>query len=104
MPTVRGDSPIEEVSAPSKKTAKRHQPKKTIRNDEELTWMALSGAEIGITPNKPLLEYQAKYGVSFTLSHCWKELKYCENWKRVTGDDDEEDVQKVQRPMGTNIA
>ncbi|GJX13931.1 hypothetical protein Tco_0205689 [Tanacetum coccineum] len=35
MPTVHEDSPVEEVPAPMKRTTKRRQTKKTVRNDEE---------------------------------------------------------------------
>ncbi|GJV02511.1 hypothetical protein Tco_1336080 [Tanacetum coccineum] len=60
--------------------------------------VAVSGAGDGDYTQQALLEYQAGYGVLFTLKHCWKELKDYEKWKPMAGDD-EEDVQEVQRPM-----
>ncbi|GKA73795.1 hypothetical protein Tco_0780097, partial [Tanacetum coccineum] len=35
MPTVREDSPVEEVPTPKKKTTKRSQLKKVVQNDED---------------------------------------------------------------------
>ncbi|GJZ27389.1 hypothetical protein Tco_0571642 [Tanacetum coccineum] len=45
--------------------------------------MAVSKAEDGDYTQQTLLEYEAEYGVSFTLTHFREELKDCEKWKRV---------------------
>ncbi|GKE83896.1 hypothetical protein Tco_1557638 [Tanacetum coccineum] len=70
-------------------------------------------------PNMPLIEYQVEYEIPFRLIHCWKELRECHKWKRVElpnfeadkadknkryKDDEETDVQEVQRPMGRDLA
>ncbi|GJW96030.1 clathrin heavy chain 2-like protein [Tanacetum coccineum] len=48
-----------------------------------VTRMAISEAEDENYTQKALLDFQAKYGVSFTLTHCCAKLKYCQKWKEV---------------------
>nr|GEV19054.1 hypothetical protein [Tanacetum cinerariifolium] len=45
--------------------------------------MAVSDARDEDYTQQAFLEYEVEYGVSFTLTHCRKELNDCEKWKRV---------------------
>ncbi|GKA48810.1 hypothetical protein Tco_0741768 [Tanacetum coccineum] len=82
-----------------------------------ITRMAISGPGDGDYTQKALVEFQVEYEVPFTLTHCWAELKDCSssfnmsqsrvgsfNLNTHTGDDEEEDVQEVQRPMARDKA
>nr|GEW65344.1 hypothetical protein [Tanacetum cinerariifolium] len=48
-----------------------------------VTRTTMSGAGDGDYTQYALLEYQDEYGVPFTFTHCWKELKDCEKGKQV---------------------
>ncbi|GJX57120.1 putative ribonuclease H-like domain-containing protein [Tanacetum coccineum] len=58
--------------------------------------------------NKALLDYEAEFGVPFTLHHCWEVLKYSPKWLMIVltcnvtlhGDDDENDVQGNSKIFG----
>ncbi|GKE72453.1 hypothetical protein Tco_1534494 [Tanacetum coccineum] len=48
-----------------------------------VTWMARHGAGDRDYTQLTLLEYQAQYGVPYTLVHCWAGLRDCHKWKKV---------------------
>ncbi|GJZ28354.1 hypothetical protein Tco_0573001, partial [Tanacetum coccineum] len=64
--------------------------------------------------NKALLEYEAEFGVPFTLRHYWEVLKKSPKWWETkvpsfnlnvdAEDEDENEVQEVPRAMGRDIA
>ncbi|GKE60688.1 hypothetical protein Tco_1511055 [Tanacetum coccineum] len=53
-----------------------------------------SGAEDGDYFAKALLDYEAEFGVPFTLHHCWEVLRHSLKWweKEVPRDEDEDDM------------
>ncbi|GJV61128.1 hypothetical protein Tco_1467228 [Tanacetum coccineum] len=60
-----------------------------------------SGAEDEDYYARALLDYEAKYGMSFTLRHCWEVLKVhpIEQSLGNIGDAEEDEVQELRRPM-----
>nr|GEZ94453.1 hypothetical protein [Tanacetum cinerariifolium] len=50
---------------------------------DNVTRMTRSGAGDIDYRQLALTEYQAEYGILFTLIHCWKKLSYCQKFMRV---------------------
>ncbi|GJW37236.1 hypothetical protein Tco_0060156 [Tanacetum coccineum] len=54
--------------------------------------------------NRALLDYEAEHGMQFTLLHCWESGDASINMNVDVGDDEEDEVEELRRPMGRDKA
>nr|GEW34957.1 hypothetical protein [Tanacetum cinerariifolium] len=112
------DSLIEAVttSPPKMKKPTRARQKRTIQSDDAPRQIAQeSGASNEDYFERALMDYQAEIKATFKYRHCWEIFKNSPKWMKKSekasinlntnaGDDDEDEVQEIRRPISRDKA